>query len=1200
MTITAAKGYLVTQAGSLIDVSGTAATLDLIGPGRLVATAVASDGGSIRLAAREGMLLEGDLRAAAGGVMARGGSLDVQLARLGPDWFFTNTQHPMYAALNSQRVITLQAAPTALTAGLKPGDALDTITLNGQARLAQSLVQAGGFADLSLRGENRIAFADTLDLSLPGRLQLHASNYSTTSAADVRLAAASVSLGRPDRNAQAETLRNDASGGVGSLRIDAGLIELVGHASLQGFGTTHLNSQGDIRLRDVAYALTVNTETVFRHDGSLVTGGDLHLAARQIYPTSMTVFALEVHNNPQGRITIASTGADGVALSAGGRLSLSAPFIEQHGRLKAPFGEIAFSAEHITRVTSQFGISGLPTGQNPIASTRAAAFGGEVLLAPGSLTSVSARGQIIPLGRTELSGDDWIYDFGLFKQVIAAPPEKQITLDGANVRVAGGAVIDLSGGGELYAYEFLPGPGGSRDILAAEHSAVLYAVLPGHGRYAHYDTQTYLDLPDWNPGASVRLLEGAHGLPAGDYALLPARYALLPGAYLVRVRTPASDLTPGGGARLDNGTALVAGYLGSATAAGGVTHGARTATLEIRPGSTARQYSEFLDTHAGTAFAHLRAAQLPGDAGRLSIGVGNSLELLGELRVAFDTGRRGPEVDIAADKLAVTATGSAYGLGFVTLAADRLDALGASSLLLGGRRGLDADGERVRLEQRSMQVVIANDAGHVLSAPELILVARDTVRLEDGAVVAGAGVYSGQARNYYVTDAQGNGDGALLRVSSGDPVALTRASAMLASGVLDVAAGATVRAGNSAILDATLDNRTLGTVILPASGGALALGATRISLAENGIPVSIGGLVFDQDRLAALGNPVELLLRSYTTLDLYGDIDLGGAGVRRLGIEAAGLAGHASAGQVATLRAGLIAFSNPDGIAATGAFTGTPGQGDLMALAESVELGMGDFTLRGFNTASLNADRRILGLGGTLAVEAVGGAGDLVLNAGAITLAAGGTQTIRAAGALTTASPVTPPAVTDTAALGGKLELAGASLTHGGRVAIPAGIVTLRATSGDLTLLAGGEILAGGATQDFVDTRAHAAGGSVSLIAEQGKVDLQSGSNIVVAGDSAGGDAGALAVWAAGDAELAGDLRGGAAAGFESGRFALTAMRVNPDANGANDLSALNAALEAGGFHGARTVRPSMARALSGGARAISPLARRKSCARTT
>src|SRR5260370_8434279 len=45
-------------------------------------------------------------------------------------------------------------------------------------------------------------------------------------------------------------------------------------------------------------------------------------------------------------------------------------------------------------------------------------------------------------------------------------------------------------------------------------------------------------------GSSV-FLSGGAGLPAGTYALLPARYALLPGAFLVKPVSGYTDLAAG-------------------------------------------------------------------------------------------------------------------------------------------------------------------------------------------------------------------------------------------------------------------------------------------------------------------------------------------------------------------------------------------------------------------------------------------------------------------------------------------------------------------------------------------------------------------------------------------------------------------------------------------------------------------------------
>ena len=71
----------------------------------------------------------------------------------------------------------------------------------------------------------------------------------------------------------------------------------------------------------------------------------------------------------------------------------------------------------------------------------------------------------------------------------------------------------------MYAYEFFKGPGGSRDILLPENSEGLYALLPGlDNMFAAYDQQIYQGLGNWNPGASVQLLDSTQGLAAGNYA----------------------------------------------------------------------------------------------------------------------------------------------------------------------------------------------------------------------------------------------------------------------------------------------------------------------------------------------------------------------------------------------------------------------------------------------------------------------------------------------------------------------------------------------------------------------------------------------------------------------------------------------------------------------------------------------------------
>ena len=107
-----------------------------------------------------------------------------------------------------------------------------------------------------------------------------------------------------------------------------------------------------------------------------------------------------------------------------------------------------------------------------------------------------------------------------------------------------GSTIDVSGGGDLLAYEFVPGPGGSRDVLAANVRPNQFAIMPAaNPAFAPYDPNESAGV-NLQAGDTIWLGAGS-GVPEGVYTLLPARYALLPGAYLVEAVSGYQDIMPG-------------------------------------------------------------------------------------------------------------------------------------------------------------------------------------------------------------------------------------------------------------------------------------------------------------------------------------------------------------------------------------------------------------------------------------------------------------------------------------------------------------------------------------------------------------------------------------------------------------------------------------------------------------------------------
>src|SRR5207344_1414028 len=97
---------------------------------------------------------------------------------------------------------------------------------------------------------------------------------------------------------------------------------------------------------------------------------------------------------------------------------------------------------------------------------------------------------------------------GSTRELLEQLPDKRISLDAPSVVVAEHAKLDVSGGGELLAYEFTPGPGGSKDVLDPASSPNTFAVLPGYrSEFVPYDHQEYLSgaRPGLRPGDQVYL-----------------------------------------------------------------------------------------------------------------------------------------------------------------------------------------------------------------------------------------------------------------------------------------------------------------------------------------------------------------------------------------------------------------------------------------------------------------------------------------------------------------------------------------------------------------------------------------------------------------------------------------------------------------------------------------------------------------------
>ena len=308
-------------------------------------------------------------------------------------------------------------------------------------------------------------------------------------------------------------------------------------------------------------------------------------------------------------------------------------------------------------------------GQTP-ANWAISAAGSNLTLKRGSLTSVSAGGQTVLYGYVQ--NGTWYastqLDTSLNGVALSAPPAKQIGLSGSSIFVAPGATIDASGGGDLYAGEFVPGTGGSQSIFLGANkylaaNANVYAVIPGYTGIAPYDPGISTSGPSL--GSQV-YLSGVPGLAAGTYALLPGSYAQLPGAFLVTVQaspgaaTVAATRAPIATTALPDGSYRASGYVVTPGTGATAEH---WSVFTVMSDAVARKYSQITDNYANTFFTALAATngtavpRLPQDAGQLMIAATGSISFQGQGVFDHPNGLGGL-ADISANQILVLDSGN--------------------------------------------------------------------------------------------------------------------------------------------------------------------------------------------------------------------------------------------------------------------------------------------------------------------------------------------------------------------------------------------------------------------------------------------------------------------------------------------------------------------------------------------------------------
>jgi len=1171
------SGNIVAESGAKLDVSGTRGVIDMrpgysaLTPGSIggffgysmVPTVVESNAGSISLKGGQELFTDATLIGMAGGPTALGGTLSISSNRFFPPDDAT-PQTPLDVTLHVTQTGATIPAPfysAGQTAIGHPVLDAHGHVVPGLGYFSVQSIAGSGFDSISLKGTVR--FAGPISLTANRSLQVADGGVLFANSA-VHLSAPYVALGTtflPPFQSQQLIVPFQSGGdpfyfgptyGTGSLTVTADLID-IGNLSLQHIGTANFIARGgDIR-----------------GDGTLDIAGHINLTAGQIYPATDVTFTIAASDytangkKRPGTVTITAAGNRELPFSAGGTLNVYGSVIEQDGVLRAPLGAI------------NIGWDGSGAGPVDPITNKAVASTAQVTLGHGSITSVSAADPgtgsalVIPYG-LNLNGTSWIDPAG--NDITAAGvPAKTIHISGAKVNDLAGSTIDLQGGGDLLAYRFVSGIGGTNDILSSSSS---FAIVPGYqanyAPYAPFNPTPIANNFQGDPGYvngslqvgdQIYLGASSNGLAAGIYTLLPARYALLPGAFLV---TPKSGIPLGTLANAD-GSSFVSGYRfnspGSALASQPVLQ-----RFEVDSQIVVRSKAEY-DLAAGNSFLTQGAIsnsalvpRLPIDAGQLVLEATAAMTLRGTVKSQAPIGGQGGLVDISSPSdILISGSGTVSKPGTLVLDASELSAFGAESLLIGGIRHFGSDGISVSVQTGNLSV---DNAGSPLTGPDIILVANRALTLAAGADVESSGSYIGQAETLHLgtSSVAGSGDGALLRVSSDPTAQIIRAGVDSSTAPrMTIGAGAKI-AGGSLILDSTYGTQLDSTAIL--SGHSIALDSGQISIALNqpGDLQPTAGLVLQGAALQELASGTQSLsLLSYSSIDIYGTGQFGSSSLANLSLHAAGIRGFNTAGGTAAFVAQNLTLDGGPGGALVSPVTGASESGTLIFSASTLELGNHSLSIDQFGSVNMNAPGGVLAHGtGSLSVE-----GNLTITAPLITGAEGARQSISSGGQLVIQSPVGPSHAAVSGGLDANLTLTGASIVENSVISLPSGSLILHATSGDLTV--GGSLNVNGITQSFFDLVGYTNAGEIQLVSDTGSVMIAKGANIAAA--AAGGNGGTLSISAPqGSFTIDGKVDGHG--GGLDGTFQLDAGTL-PGGN----IGALGTILSKGGFTQAVSIR---------------------------
>ena len=935
-----------------------------------------------------------------------------------------------------------------------------------------------GFDDVTLASYSEILFTTSIDVSLERKLTID-SPVVSTSGQSIAFEAPWIELTNTYLPGETSPIMSD-----GEFSLNTKWIEITGDIILSGFNDVSLTADHDILLEDYYYT----AENLNEYHGKLETNADLVINADRVYPTTQSEFSILTGGDVTTLATVPDPSGNPV-YSAGGSLTLEAANIVHMGRWYAPIGELSITA------TDEDGRIYL--GEESVLSVT-----GEYAVNYGSFDSDVIVWQIEDRST------------GKYEAVVDVPTAA-VTLAADEVIIRDGSTVDVSGGGEIFGYGFLPGIEGSVNPLQLENR---YVIVP------------YLatELPD-ESGVTV-YLEGNDLIEAGTYTILPDKYAFLDGALIIE-DLGVTTLSDGNATLSEEGYAVCGGQM-LAAGTGLVT--SPTHYYSVRSGADVLAEGNF-------TVEQLTA----GDGGSFAIEATTTI-LNGQLEASALPAYNGGTLYLSSVNIIASTSGANLPEGFYSKSAIPEELQGY--LILDATTISEGGFGRVTIGDLSTTNKVLIESETTLEAANITIAASEGIVVESSSLLSAA---------------DDDGAGGVLKLNSPEGVvSIAESSILQGTGGIEI---------NAAEFEMNGD--------ISSDSASLSLASDAISLVGGigGLGL-LTGLVIDGTMWEKFMDIETIRLSAYKEITFVGDLALQAANTLIIDSDCIVLEGGdvtVAASRIDLQNSSLV----NEGFADTSLVNSTSGQGSITFVADSMGLSFGgmndsdassdatnDLILHGAASLDLIVTNQLIVAGeGTLSTD-----GDLTIVSAKIvtdtietidsdkndttTVTTADVSLITNAGTITTRS--NGNIVDIESGYGGSITMQGLSVAHNGLIESPAGTVRLLATGNQSD---DGVYLGASSSIDVTGTD-NAMGGTVSLESEQGGIEVAEGAVVDV---SAGGqgDAGTIAITAqAGEVNILGEFIG-LAKGGSGGNFSLDNLYID----GFGFYSSL---LSAGGFSG--------------------------------